>query len=397
MNIKIPKKKIKSILLSPTADGLVSSLISVILGLSIGYLILLVTGAENANEAIAAILTGGIKLVGAPKAVGNMLYYSVPMILCGLSVGFAFKSGVLNIGASGQYIIGALAGVAVSIVGYPLFGNVTWVIAIIAGTLAGGIWGLIPGLLNAYKNVNVIISGIMMNFIGVYLVDLIIKSTPIIYDPKLNSSAIIPIETQLPKWGLDKLFPGANANAGIVIAGIVGIFLYFFINRTTIGYKFRTCGLNRDAAEYTGINVKSVISFSMMISGAIAGMGGALMYMANVGTHILITDEIPIQGFIGISVALLGGLHPLGIMLSGFFISYITVGGFYLQKFGFPSQIIGVILAAIIYSCAFALSIKGGYRKVISRFLTVDNANDSSGGLEKVVENIDARKEGEEL
>lgn len=162
----------------------------------------------------------------------------------------------------------------------------------------------------------------------------------------------------IPKMGLDKIFPGSSVNGGIIIAIIVVILIYLLLNKTTFGYELKAVGFNRDASKYAGINEKKSIIMSMMIAGAIAGLAGGLLYLAGTGKHIEIKDVLASEGFTGISVALLGLSNPIGVLFSGIFIAYLTAGGFYLRLFEFSTEIIDIIVAVIIYFSAFALMVK---------------------------------------
>ncbi len=335
--------------------GVLSSVFAVIIGLLFGLIVLILCNPGQAFSGFRTILTG--PLTHGLKGVGQVFYYATPIILTGLSVGFAFKTGLFNIGASGQFIVGAFGSVYVGIL-WKNLGSVHWLVALSVGLLFGAVWGLVPGLLKAYFNVNEVISAIMMNYLGMYGVNFIVKNTPEIFNKMRNESKTIASTAEVPKWGMDKLFPGSSVNGGIIIAILVVILIYIVLNKTTFGYELKAVGFNRDASKFAGINEKRSIVLSMAISGAIAGLSGALLYLAGSGKHITIVDSLAPEGFTGISVALLGLSHPLGILVAGLFIAYLTAGGFYLQLFDFSTEIIDIIIAVIIYFSAFALIVK---------------------------------------
>ena len=291
------------------------------------------------------------------RGVGQVFYYATPIILTGLSVGFAFKTGVFNIGTPGQFLIGGFGAVYAGIM-WEQLGPAHWAAALLASIVLGALWGLVPGILKAYFNVNVVISCIMMNYIGLYLVNWTVRSYKPLFNTLRNESKNVAATAVIPKMGLDKIFPGSSVNGGILIAIVVVIFIYVLLNKTAFGYELKAVGYNQDAGKYAGINEKRNVVVSMMIAGAIAGLAGGLLYLAGTGKHIEVKDVLGSEGFTGISVALLGLSHPIGVLFSGLFIAYLTAGGFYLQLFEFSTEIIDIIVAVIIYFSAFALIVK---------------------------------------
>lgn len=335
--------------------GVLSSVFAIIIGLLVGFLILLICNPGQALPGFATILTGAF--THGTKGVGQIFYYSTTIILTGLSVGFAFKTGLFNIGASGQFIVGGFGAVYVGVMCKNL-GSIHWVVALLAGVLFGALWGLVPGLLKACFNVNEVIASIMMNYIGMYAVNWFVKSYKPIFNNIRNESKPVLSTANIPKMGLDKLFPDSSINGGFLLAVVAVILIYVILDKTTFGYELKAVGYNRDASRYAGINEKKSIILSMVIAGAISGLAGACLYLAGTGKHIEIVDTIADEGFTGISVALLGLCHPIGILFAGIFIAYLTAGGFYLQLFEFSTEIIDIIVAIIIYFSAFALIVK---------------------------------------
>lgn len=335
--------------------GVLSSVFAILIGLLMGFVILLLCNPSQAVPGFFTILTGAF--THGAKGVGQVFYYSTTIILTGLSVGFAFKTGLFNIGASGQFIVGGFGAVYVGIMCENL-GSIHWVVALLTGVVLGALWGMIPGLLKAFFNVNEVISAIMMNYIGMYGVNWFVKSYKPIFNNIRNESKTVLETANIPKMGLDKLFPESSINGGFLIAVLVVILVYIVLDKTTFGYELKAVGYNRDASRYAGINEKKSIVLSMVIAGAIAGLAGACLYLAGTGKHIEIVDVIADEGFTGISVALLGLCHPIGVLFAGIFIAYLTAGGFYLQLFEFSVEIIDIIVAIIIYFSAFALMVK---------------------------------------
>lgn len=337
--------------------SLMASLTSIIIGLLFGFALLLVLDAKNAPAGMANMLSNGI------KKIGNVLYSATPLIMVGLAVAFAFKVGLFDIGASGQYTMGAIAGLICAI----QF-QLPWYVCLLASILGGAIWGAVPGLLKAFFNVNEVITSIMMNWIGMNLANLIVPNMPKMvaaYWGANNSDRTAALGGQyaanesaiIPKAGLDKLLHYSNLNLGIIIAIAVAFIIWVILTKTTFGFELRACGLNRNGAIYAGINAKKNIVYSMVIAGALAGLGGGLYYLAG-GAQYTMVQEILGTGFDGISVALLANSNPLGCIFSAFFISYLRLGGIAMQSQGFATEATDIVIAVIIYLAAFSLLLK---------------------------------------
>ncbi|HVI42137.1 MAG TPA: ABC transporter permease [Anaerovoracaceae bacterium] len=363
-------KRFKELLISNAFNNAYSSIFSILVGLLFGFIILLISNPAEAVDGFTIILKGGFS-TGA-KGMGQVLYFATPLILTGLSVGFAFKTGLFNIGAAGQFIMGAFAAVYIGVKWTFLPAPWHWIVALIGAAVVGGLWALIPGLLKAYLNVHEVIATIMMNYIGMYLANYLIKLY--IYDSKKGLSMNVAESAVLPKGGLDNIFfnPLGSAkdlstvNCGIWIAILIAIVIFIILNKTTFGYELKACGFNPNASKYAGINEKRNIVLSMVIAGMLAGLGGGLLYLAGVnGRHINVVDVLAAEGFNGIPVALLGLSNPIGIIFSAIFIAYITQGGNYLQTLDFVPEVIDIIIACIIYFSAFSLI----FRTVLPRFI----------------------------
>jgi len=350
MKLKLP--------LADPAVNFYSSVLAVFAGLLAGFLIMIITNPGQSLSGFAVMLTSGFSSM---QNIGQILYFATPVIMTGLSVGFSAKAGLFNIGASGQFITGAFAAVFIGVRWDFLPGHLHWITALFAAILAGALWGSIPGLLKAFFNVNEVISCIMLNYIGTFLVNFLITQT--IFDAMLNQSMRVMDSAILPKMGMDNIFKEdfrvSSVNCGIIIAVIAAVIIYFILEKTTFGYELKTCGCNREAALYAGINEKRSVILSMTISGALAGLGGALLYLAGAGKGIITIDSLAPEGFNGIPAALLALNNPLGIIITGFFIAHLNVGGFNMQLYNFAPQIIEIIIAVIIYFSAFVLFVKG--------------------------------------
>ena len=346
-----------------------SSIIAILAGLFFGFVVLLISNPAQAADGFIIILKGGFSTGG--KGMGQVMYFATPLIMTGLSVGFAFKTGMFNIGTPGQFIMGAFMAVYIGVKWTFLPAPLHWIAALLGAAIVGALWALIPGLLKAYLNVHEVIATIMMNYIGMYLANFLVKAT--VYDSKKALSMNVAETAVLPKGGLDHIFYNqmgnhvdlSTVNCGIYIAIFIAVIMFIVLNKTTFGYELKACGFNKDASKYAGISEKRSIVVSMTISGALAGLGGGLLYLSGAsGRHIKVVDVLAVEGFNGIPVALLGLSNPIGIIFAAIFVSYITQGGNYLQTLDFVPEIIDIIIACIIYFSAFALII----RNLITKF-----------------------------
>lgn len=350
-----------------------SSLIAIMAGIFAGFIILLISNPKNALEGFLVLIKGGFS--GTMKDIGDTFYFATPIIMTGLSVGFAFKTGMFNIGATGQLLVGGLVSIWVGATWSFLPPSIHWVVALIMGMLGGALWGMIVGLLKALLNVHEVISSIMLNYIGLFGVNYIVKISSL-YDPAKTQTVNVLDGAVIPKAGLDDLFffmrgkfkSISSVNAGIFIAIFFAIVIYILLNKTAFGYELKACGYNRFASKYAGINENKTIIYSMTIAGALSGVAGALMYLAPAtGLHIEPVDVLVTQGFNGIAVALLGLSNPIGIIFSGIFVAHIGMAGKYLQSLNYMKEIIDVIIGMIIYFSAFSLAIKELIIKLIKK------------------------------
>ncbi|MCL2840055.1 MAG: ABC transporter permease [Defluviitaleaceae bacterium] len=353
-------------------DGLLSflsSILVIIAGLLVGLIVLLVSNAEQALPAVQTILTFGVDNM---RNVGDVLLRATPIILTGLSVAFAFKTGLFNIGASGQFMLGGFVSIMIGVHALAIPAPLRIIFALLAAALTGALWGAIPGLLKAYRNVHEVISSIMTNYIGMFFAVYLIQEFA--FDQGRGTSAHLHPTSTLPRMGFQNIFRepvGAafresHVNVGIVIAIILAIVIYIILEKTTFGYELKACGFNQDAAKYAGINQKRNIVFSMMISGSLAGIAGALNFMGTTGLSMSVVETLAMEGFTGISVAFLGLNHPIGIIFSGIFVSYLQLGGARLQPH-FSAELVETVIAVIIYFCAFVFVVKSMIGKVIKK------------------------------
>lgn len=352
---------------SQAYNDVVSLMIAVGAGLVFGFIILLVSNPSDAIGGFLTVLAGGFS--GGSQGIGDIFYYATPILLTGLSVGFAFKTGLFNIGAAGQYMIAQYATIYVIFAWTWIPSGMQWMVGLLVALIVGGIWGAIPGLFKAYLNVNEVITSIMFNYIGLYLVNFMIKSGPA-FDLVKSETKPLPASSNIPKLGLNQIFSGSSVNGGIVIAIIAAIVIYIILNKTTFGYELKACGFNRHASKYAGINDKRNILLSMAIAGALAGLGGGLAILAGSGNKMATGETLDPNGFKGIPVALLGLSNPIGIIFSALFISYIERGGYYMQMYEFVPEVIDIMVAMIIYLSAFSLM----FRLMIERWNTKKRA-----------------------
>lgn len=370
--------------------SLLASLLSITVGLLVGLGLLTILNAPYALSGFGKILTTG---VASTEKLAKVLYQAMPMMLCGLSVAFAFKTGLFNIGAAGQYTMGAFCALTAAIALQQ-----PWYVALLCAIVGGAILGAVPGICKALFNVNEVITSIMFNWITMYAVNLTINNMPVMLTNYWSKSSIKDRTAALtdanpgallPKGGLDTLMNSNYINIGIFIAIIVAVLIWMVLQKTVLGYELKACGYNRHASQYAGINAKRNIVLSMVISGALAGLGGGLYYLSGTGQYTLVKSLLG-MGFNGIPVALLASSNPLGVIFSSLFISYIQVGGDALQPH-FIKENIDIIISAIIYLSAFALLMKGWIAKGFLRG-SAANANTElavSGSAESAVSEPD--------
>ena len=360
------KKQKTSLLQKQGFTSFMGSVLAILCGLAVGFIVLLISNPANAVNGFISILTGAFSDM---KNLGQVFYSATPIILTGLSVGFANKTGLFNIGGPGQFVVGAYVAVLIGVKCTFIPGPLLWLACLAGAMLAGALWGFVPGFLKAVCNVNEVIACIMMNYIGMYGVNFLVVET--IFDSQKNQSLPVAANANAPKLGMDQIFrSGASAssvNAGIFVAILAGIIIYFLIEKTKFGYELKACGYNRDAAKYAGINEKRSIILSMVIAGSLCALGGACLYLAGAGKGIEVVDTLAAEGFNGIPVALLGLNNPIGIIFAGLFMAYLNQGGFNMQLYGFAPQVIEIIIAVIIYFAAFSLLLRVFVSRVVKR------------------------------
>ena len=347
----------KKILKNQAVQSLLASLLCILMGLLIGYIVLLFINPAGAGEAIITVIKNFFyypSKAAVIKYFGNTLVKTAPLLMCGLSVLFAYKVGLFNIGAAGQYVVGVAASLYLA-----LALHMPWYVCLIAAMVAGALLGAISGLLKSYCNVNEVISCIMLNWISLYGTNLLLNNVKETASPYTFNLVNVNASALIPPMGLSKLFAGNRyVTIAIPIAVIVAIMVWVILEKTKFGYELRATGNNKNAAKYCGMNEKRNIILTMMISGALAGLGAALLYLTGFEQWQCSQSSVPGMGFNGIAAAFLGGLNPIGTIFSSYFIQHITNGGAYVDKSMYCAQISDLISSIIIYLCGFVAFFK---------------------------------------
>jgi len=341
-----------------------STLIAILFGFMVAAIMLAVTG-YNPLQAFGALFNG---VFSKPKYISNVIIKSTPIILTGLSVAFAFKTGLFNIGAEGQYIAGTIAAICVG-VKFDFPAPIQIPLVVLSGVLAGAIFGSIIGFLKAKFGIHEVITSIMLNWIALYLSNYIVN-TGAFHQPNSTSSYAVnesSFTMLLPDWktskaGMAALRPNkwlyemmlkTDVNFGILVAVIMAIVISILLYRSTKGYELRSVGFNRDAAEFAGINVNGNITQSMIIAGALAGLAGALAITGTAPHRISTMAAFENNGFNGLSVALIAGSSPIGCIFAGLLFGGLLYGGQSVQQeVGAPTEIINIMMGTIVFFVA---------------------------------------------
>ncbi|AEV29775.1 ABC-type uncharacterized transport system, permease component [Sphaerochaeta pleomorpha str. Grapes] len=324
---------------------------AVVLGLIAGAILMASIGS-NPFEGFLYLSKGALMNI---ERIGNTLATSTTLMLVGLSVAFAFKTGLFNIGAAGQMLIGGLCATLVAhhvFLPRPLF----LAVLILSALLGGALWGVIPGFLKAKFNVHEVVATIMMNWIAYWSIYYFVPAY--LKGPSLETeSASIAISQSLRAPWLTKLFNGSYMNLGLLVAIVSVLIIKFILDKTTLGFELKAVGSNRFCAEYAGIKVNRNVIISMMIAGGLAGLAG-LTYYTGYSRNMQI-GVMPSQGFDGIAVALLGASNPIGVVFSSVFFGILQSGkGFMNAMTSVPPEIADTIIAVIIYFTATSVLFK---------------------------------------
>ena len=346
----------KKFLKNNAVQSLISSLICIVLGLLIGYIVLLFINPAGASEAILAVIKNFWNYSRANlqlKNFGSTLVKTAPLLMCALSVLFAYKVGLFNIGAAGQYVVGTCACL------YAALGwGWSWLPCLLFAMVVGALYGAVVGLLKSFCNVNEVISGIMLNWIGLYTTNMLlsnVKESTSPYTLHLKNAAP---QAMLPTLGLEELFNNKNVTIAVPLAVLIAVIILIILDKTRLGYELKATGNNKNAAKYAGMAERRNIILTLMIAGGLAALGGAFLYLTDFEQWSVTQSSVPGMGFNGIAAAFLGGLNPIGTIFASYFIQHITVGGAFVDKTMYSSQISDLISSLIVYLCGFVLFIK---------------------------------------
>jgi len=339
-------------------DKILIPLFAVFLGFVVGAIVVLITG-KSPLLMFNAMFQGvtGINLLRGgfnSRLIGELIVQSMPIVLTGLSVGFAFRTGLFNIGAEGQLMVGALAATTVALtVQAPGFIHLPLVL--LAGMAAGAVWGAIPGYLKARYNVHEVVVTIMLNYTALHFNNWTILN--IFGSVDRVKTAEFPASALLKDPWLESLTSGSRLNWGFVPAILAVILFWFIIEKTTFGYSLRAVGFNKDAARYAGMKVDRNIVLSMVIAGAFAGLAGAIITTGtfSFGRALAAAEG---YGFDGIAVALVGMNQAPGILLAGLLFGMLKAAGPLMQSQGIPREIGGIIQASIVLFVAMKFGIE---------------------------------------
>ena len=351
-----------------------ASILCILAGLVVGFIVMVILSFFNDWITVGDAFYGLTILLGGPFSsgtaqyirtnIGDMMFYATPLIMTGVSVAIAYKTGLFNIGAAGQFLMGTMGSLLVALnintTGKPALGVLVWILALVVGAVFGMLWGAIPGFFKAVFNVNEVIVCIMTNWIAANIVSWVFGAMPHLVNSGSGKSGYL-ITTAVtgngtPKIGLNKLFSGSYLDLGIVVAVLLAIIIYIMLTKTTFGYELRACGANKYGARYAGMNEKRNIILSMAIAGGLAAIGGAIYYL-NPGIEFKFDSAygmLPDYGFNGIPAALLGSSNPIAVIFVSLFIRYLSIGGDNLPSAGFNKYIADIIIALIIYFAGFS-------------------------------------------
>lgn len=328
--------------------NIIYTLFAILMGFLTGAIILAIAGM-NPGVIYAKLISG---IFSKPKFLAWSVVYATPLIFTGLSVAFSFRTGVFNIGAEGQFVVGSLAATVIGIV-CPFPAIITVPLCLIAAAAAGAVWSAFCGLLKVKKGINEVLSFIMMNWIAYYLSNYIVNIPGIKANAKETTVDILENAQMLMPLSVRQMTGCNTTNYGIILALIAAVIIWYLINKTTLGYELRSVGFNSYAAEYGGINSGASVMKALAISGALAGLGGAIQILGN-AMHIAQFAGQEGFGFQGITVALIASSNPIGCIFAGLFYGAMKYGGSKLNLVGAPKEVLDIIMGAIVLVIAIS-------------------------------------------
>lgn len=371
--------KKNNLLKNSGVQSLIASVLCILVGLLVGYIALLIINAEGAWNAITTICKNFLYYPSKPaqiKYLGNTLVKTAPLLMCALSVLFANKAGLFNIGAAGQYVVGAGACLYMA-----LALNLPWWACLLGAILAGALLGALSGYLKTKFNVNEVISCIMFNWISLYCVNMLLTQVKESTSPYTEHVSKINPGALLPSLGLGSLFSNNQyVTLAIPLAIAVAIGIWVLLEKTKLGYELKATGNNKNAAKYAGMKENRNIILTMAIAGGLAGMAAALLYLSGYEQWSCSQASVPGMGFNGIAAAFLGGLSPIGSIFSSYFIQHITAGGAYVDKTLYCAQVSDFISSLIIYLCGFVLFMKTAMNRGLDKADEKRKAKKNEGG-----------------
>lgn len=374
--------KKKNILRNEGFQTFLASIACIIIGLLVGYIVLLIIEPSGAWKAIMAVIKNFFyypSATAAMKYFGSTLVKTSALLMCGLSVLFAYKVGLFNIGAAGQYVLGAGAALFCALkLGMP------WYLCLIFAILLAAVSGALSGLLKAYFNVSEVISGIMLNWISLYCINMLLTTVKESTTPYTVTIASTNESALLPNLGLDNLFSGNSyVTIGVPISIIMAVIVWIVLDKTKLGYELKATGMNKNAAKYCGMNENRNTILTMAIAGALAGFGAGIYFLTGIEDWMVQSTSLPAMGFNGIAAAFLGGLNPIGTIFASYFIQHITSGGTYVDTTVYATQISDLISSLIIYLCGFALFFKLYFTRFLNKRQERKEAKEKAAAISK--------------
>lgn len=341
----MPKESTLSRALKEALEAVSIPVLASLVGLIVGTLFIVLAGRDPmlAYQAFARAVAG------EPRMFGETLVSTIPLIFTGLAVALAFRSGLFNIGAEGQYLVAQVSAVVVGYFFVPPAG-LTWlhpILAVLAGAVAGAIWAGIAGLLKAYRGIHEVINSIMLNYIALFFCDWLLK-----YYLRPDASQASSYDVLESAWLSQGIITGSRLNSGLWIALVAAVVVWAILWKTPAGYEIRSVGLSPGAAEYAGISVPRNIILAMALSGALAGLAGAVQTLG-INHRFFETTAFVGYGFDGIAVALVGRNHPLGVVLAALLFGALDRGGPMMQATaGVPKAVIYIVQGTVIFFVA---------------------------------------------